>query len=594
MAEKKKIISGFYNWTFLLIVVVAVILINIVSSFVYRRVDMTEDQRYSLAEGTQTFLEETKELKSRVNIKIYLEGNLPSELKHFRDAIEDKLKEFKLYAGDRIEYQFIDPQEGTDDEKEALFQTLFADGKGILPMQIQYEKDGASNQMLLWPGALITYNNSTAGTIQFLPGSKTREPYRMPDINAMTPNAINNLEYMLVSSLRRATADSRKRIAFLQGHGELEFKETQRVRAMISPYFAVTDVTLNDSIEALDNVDGLIIARPQRKFSDKDLYIIDQFVMRGGRLMCFLDKLELNEDSLKRNGQTHTVRYDLGLDNMLFDYGLKLQDNYVLDTKCAYKIAPYAESGRIQWFYHVLGTPTSHPMSKNVENVSLPYTSEVQFVNNKKGVALTPVLTSSTNSTTTGLAPMVNMMMPLNYGENPQLAANPNSAYNKKCLAGLAEGNFESYFKNRIVGAFANNPDAGFLQKSSKEGKVLLIGNGRWIANKYDSMPNPRGGYQYRPSQKYNDLQLDEDMIRMRMSHFFGNQEFFQNIADYMLGENSVLDIRSRQIDMHPMDKDKVSRDATFYKIINILLPIGIILVLGFGMNFIRKRRYAS
>ncbi|PHR29170.1 MAG: hypothetical protein COA38_11705 [Fluviicola sp.] len=591
MAEKKKIISGFYNWTFLAIVVIAVILINIVSSFVYRRIDMTEDQRYSLAEGTQTFLGKTQDLKGRVNIKIYLEGNLPAEVKHFRDAIEDKLKEFKLYAGDRIEYQFIDPHDGTDNEKEALFQTLFAEGKGILPMDVLYEKDGASNKMLLWPGAIIEYDGSTANTIQFLPGSRSAEPYRIPDIVGMIPNAINNLEYMLVSSLRRATAVSRKRIAFLGGHGELEFKETQRIRAMISPYFSITDVELNDSIHALDNVDGLVIARPRSKFSNKDLYIIDQFVMRGGRLMCFLDKLKLNEDSLNVNGKANTVRYELGLDNMLFDYGLKLVDNYVLDTECAYKIAPYAEGGRIQWFYHVLGSPSSHPISRNLEPISLPYTSVVEFVNNKPNIAMTPILTSSTNSFTQ-TAPQVNLLMTRNYGENPQLAADPSNPMNQRCLAGLAEGTFESYFKNRIVGDFANNPDSKYLPKSKKEGKVILVGNGRFIANKYDSIPNKRGGYRYRPKQM-NDLQMNEDMLRLRMSHFFGNQEFFQNMTDYMMGDNSVLDIRSRQIDMHRMDKDKVSQDATFYKIINLLLPIGIILLLAFGMNFIRKRRFA-
>jgi gliding-associated putative ABC transporter substrate-binding component GldG len=591
MAEKKKIISGFYNWTFLLIVVAAVILINIASSFVYRRIDMTEDQRFSLAEGTQTFLENTKGLKGRINLKIYLEGNLPSEVKHFRDAVEDKLKEFKLYAGDRIEYEFIDPHDGTDDEKEALFQTLFAEGKGILPMEVLYEKDGASNKMLLWPGAIIEYDGSTANKIQLLPGSRTSQPYRIPDINGMVPNAINNLEYMLVSSLRRATAESRKRIGFLQGHGELEFKETQRVRAIISPYFAIKDVELNDSIHALDNIDGLIIARPTSKFSDKDLYIIDQFLMRGGRLMCFLDKLQLNEDSLKRNGQTHTTRYDLGLDNMLFDYGLKLQDNYVLDTECAYRIAPYSENGRIQWFYHVLGSPTSHPISKNLENISLPYTSQIDFVLNKEGVKMTPILTSS-NNVMTRTAPQVNLLEPVNLGENPQLAADPNNPMNKKCLAGLAEGIFDSYFKNRIVAEFANDPESGFLKKSTQEGKVLLVGNGRWIANKYKTKSNPRGGLLYQP-EDLNDLQMNEDMLRMRMQHFFGNQEFFQNMTDYMMGENSVLDIRSRQIDMHPMDKDKVTQDATFYKIINLLLPIGIILLLGFGMNFIRKKRYA-
>lgn len=592
MAEKKRIISGFYNWTLLAIVLTAVILLNIVSSFVYRRIDITEDQRFSLSPGTQEFLTKTDGLKGRVNIKIYLEGNLPSEVKHFRDAIEDKLKEFKQFAGDRIEYQFIDPHAGTEKENQALFQNLFAEGKGILPMEVLYEKDGASNKMLLWPGAIIEYDGSTSNVIQFLPGSKSSEPYRIPDIINMLPNSINNLEYMLLTSLRRATASTKLRIGFLQGHGELEFKETQRVRAMISPYFALTDVVLNDSLGSLENIDGLIIARPRSKFSDKDLYLIDQFVMRGGRLMCFMDKLELNEDTLRSTGQTHTARYDLGLDNMLFDYGLKLHDNYIMDVQCAYRIAPYAEGGRIQWFYHVLGSPTLHPMTKNLEKISMPYTSEVEFVPNKPNVALTPILTSSTNSVESGSAPMVNLMMPINYGENPQLAADPKNSLNKKCLAGLAEGTFESYFKNRIVGEFANNPVSGFLKKSKTEGKVLLVGNGRFIANKYDSMMDPDSVTRYRPNQ-INNLQYNEDMMRMRMPHFFGNQEFFQNIVDYMMGENSVLDIRSRQIDMHQMDKEKITRDASFYKFVNVLLPISIILLLAFGMNFLRKRKYA-
>jgi ABC-2 type transport system permease protein len=129
MAEKKSVVKGIYNWTFMAIAIVAVILVNVISSFVYTRVDMTEDQRYSLADGTVDFLENTKNFKSRLNIKIYLEGNLPSEIKHFRDAIEDKLKEFKLYAGDRIEYQFINPQIGTEEEKRVLFENIYAEGK---------------------------------------------------------------------------------------------------------------------------------------------------------------------------------------------------------------------------------------------------------------------------------------------------------------------------------------------------------------------------------------------------------------------------------------------------------------------------------
>lgn len=593
MAEKKKITKGLFNWTFLGIVVIALILINIISSFLYTRIDMTEDQRYSLTNGTVAFLENEEQFKNRISIKIYLEGNLPAEIKHFRDEIEAKLVEFKQIAGDRIEYQFLDPNVGTEGEKQALFEQLYAKGKGIMPLEIVYMKDGSQSKMMLWPGAVIDYGGTTVQTIQFLPGTPVEHPYVLDELTDLIDNSTKNLEYILVSSLRKTTQVKKPRIAFLQGHGELNFQQTQRVRSLIAPYFSIADITINDSIAALDNVDGLIIARPTQKFSDKDLFVIDQFVMKGGRLMCFIDALYLNEDTLNRNGSTHTMRYETGIERMLFDYGLKLNDNYVVDVSCVDKPVPFANQSKIPWFFHVLATPTKHPISRNLEPVSLKYTSQVDSISGET-YKFSTVLTSSTNASVTGLAPMVSLGMPLNYGENPVLVPNPTEERNKVILAGLTEGKYESHFKNRIVEEYSNNPAARFLAKSSKEGKVLLIGNGRLIANSYDSMPARNGqGYMYRPTQ-FNDLRMDLEMASINIPVYFGNQEFFQNLVDYMLGDNSVLDIRSRQIDIHAIDKEKVKSDATFYKIINLLIPVVLVLIFAFVMGIIRKRKYVQ
>lgn len=592
MVEKKKYSKGIFNWSFLAIVAVAIILINIISSFLYKRIDMTEDDRYSLSKGTIAFLENPDNFQNRLSLKIYLDGNLPAELKHFRNAIEDKLKEFKQYAGDRIEYQFINPNVGSDNEQQALFQSLYGKGKGIVPMDVVYMKDGSQSQLMLWPGAVIDYGGTTVNTIQFLPGTPPGKPYNLNGITDMIENSINNLEYILISSLRRATQKTKPRVGFLQGHGELSFAQTQRARALIAPYYAIADVNINDSLAALDNIDGLIIARPTQKFNDRELYIIDQFVMRGGRLMCFLDALYLDEDTLNKNGMTHTTRNETGLERMLFDYGLKINDNYVVDARCAPKAVPFAKQSLIPWFFHVLASPTSHPISRNLEPVSLEYVNEIQFVGNSKNT-LTPVLTSSTNSNVTGLAPVVSLAMSLNYGKNPELVGNPTDEINKRCLAGLAEGNFESHFKNRIVEEFANNPLAKYKEKSEKEGKVLLIGNGRFIANSYDSMPAKNGkGFMYRPSE-FNDLRMDPDLAKVGVPLYFGNQEFFQNMADYMMGDHSVIDIRSRQIDIHAIDQEKVKASGNFYKVINLLLPVALILFFAFIMSVIRKRKYA-
>ncbi len=593
MGEKNKFIARFYNWTFLIIVIVAVVLVNIISSFVYKRYDMTQDQRYSLANGTKEYLKNTENFKTRLNLKIYLEGNLPAEIKSFRNAIEDKLVEFKEIAGAKIEYQFIDPNVGTEEEQQELFQSIFAEGKGILPMDLVYMKDGAQSQMMIWPGAIIEYGGSTVQSIQLLPGNKTGRPYQLNNMTDVIQNSINNLEYMLISSLRRATQEKKPRIAFLHGHGELTFAETQRVRALISPYYAVADITINDSLAALDNLQGLIIPRPREAFSNKDLYVIDQFLMRGGRLMCFMDELYLNEDSLKATGETHTTRYPaLRLDKMLFDYGLKINDNLIMDVHCVPMQVPLAKQSLIPWFYHVLGTPTNHPITRNIEPVSLKYVNEIQFVGNNPEIALTPVLTSSSNSVASGMAPLLNLAIFQNYGKNPELVADPENENNKKCLAGLAEGTFKSHFRNRIVDAFVKSEEVHYLEKSAHEGKVMLVGNGRWIANEYDSMLTPLGDtYQYRPKST-NDLQFSQELINLKIPHFFGNQEFFQNMTDYMMGDNSVLDIRSRQIDIHEMNKEEVKSSANFYRILNIGLPILLVILLSIIITFIRKRKY--
>jgi ABC-2 type transport system permease protein len=591
-AEKQK---GLFRWALLLIIVSIVVLINIIGAFVYKRFDLTEDKRFSLSEGTINYLSDEKNFKDRISLRIYLDGNLPAEIKRFRNAIEDKLKEFKQHAGTRIEYVFEDPMVGSEEEQRFLFEEIYDKGKGIIPMDLMFLKDGAQQQMMLWPGARIDYGGSTVNQIQFLPGTPQGKFYTLNEqLDAQIQNSINNLEYMLISAIRRATQENKPKIAFLQGHGELTYAQTQRVRSLISPYYVINDVTLNDSIAALDDYKGLIIARPTKPFSNKDKYIIDQFLLRGGRLMCFLDKLHINEDTLRMKGVAHTTRYNLEIDKMLYDYGIKINDNYVIDVKCAPKSVPAAKQPLIPWFFSIRSTQTKHPIARNLDPVLLNYVSEIQFVGNSSN-AVSPILTSSPNSTITGLAPMVSLAMHLNYGSNPQLVANIEDEANKICLAGLVEGKFDSHFKNRIVDAFANNPESKFKAKSTVEGKILVVGNGSFIQNKYDSILDKSGNYKYKP-QAFNELKFDENMAKINgmTPLIYGNQEFFQNLVDYMMGDYSVLDIRSRQIDIHAIDKEKVKLYAGFYKTINMIIPSVSIILLALFMLYLRKRRYTK
>ena len=587
--------KGLYNWTVLGLLAAVLVLLNFIGSMLYFKLDMTKDQRYSLAQSTVNYLSDKKNFENRISIQIYLDGNMPSELKNFQNALKDKLKDFKRIAGTRVEFLFTDPNVGTEDEINALRSQLYDRGKGILPLEILYLKDGTQSQMLLFPGALLSYsvNGITKeGVVQLLPGTQPGRPYALEQMTEIIENALNNLEYNLLSAMRRLTQTSKPTIAFLQGHGELNQAETMRARALISPYYQIKDVALNDSIAALQDVDGLIVADPQTPFSQKDLYLIDQFVMRGGKLLCFMNTLALNEDTLNATGMTHTSRKNLLLDRLLFDYGIKIKENYVLDANCAPKIVPFAETAFLPWFYHMLATPSLHPMTRNVDPISLKYANEIEFVQVPKA-QLTPILTSSSNAIPSGLQPLVNLALPLNYGKNPKLVDNPDDEINKLCVAGLSEGFYQSHFKNRIVAEFANSKDANYLEESQKETKILVVGNGSFIRNSYDSILDPKkiNSYLYRPIA-INELKVDAELAQRRIPIVFGNQELFQNMVDYMMGDNSVLDIRSRQIDIKEIDKEKIKSAALFYKSINMLTPLLVILALAFVMNWIRLRRY--
>jgi hypothetical protein len=264
----------------------------------------------------------------------------------------------------------------------------------------------------------------------------------------------------------------------------------------------------------------------------------------------------------------------------------------VFDVQCAPKLIPTAKQYLIPWFYAIRSTNTNHPIARNLDPVLFNYASEVEFVGENKN-SKKSVLTSSTNSAVSGLAPMISLLLYKNYGPNPRLNPTPDDPSNKKMIAAVVEGYFDSHFKNRIVGEFVNNPAIKFLNKSKNEGKIFVVGNGRFIENKYDSiLRSSDSTFMYRPSS-FNNLKMDETMAMVNMEPLlYGNQEFFQNLVDYMMGDNSVLDIRSKQIDIHAIDKEKVKSESGFYKLINTLIPSLIIVFVGWVIFYFRKRKY--
>ncbi|MCO5268175.1 MAG: Gldg family protein [Brumimicrobium sp.] len=588
MARKrlKNISNKAYYVIISAIALAVVILLNIIVSFFDFRVDFTEDQRYSLTPSTVEFLKDDKALTDKILFKIYLEGEFPAEIKRLQSAVRDKLNEFKYYAGSNIEYEFINPNKGSNEDQEALKEQLFDNGLGIRPLDIVYRTKGASNIVEIFPGAVVEYQGGKVGSIRFLEGGQFNLDSKLEQMVQM---GINDLEYKFMRILAKATRKTKKNLAFIHGHGELRIPNTMGARKRIEDSYNIKDIVLGDALNALDGIDGIIIADPHQKYSDKDKFIIDQYLMNGGNIMIFNNPLEVNNDTIRRTGKTHSTRKRTGLTELIFDYGIKVNEDLVIDANYDPFVFPGIPKGYVNWYFYVRSLGTDHPISSMVNPVKLPYASSLQFVQTKQDVRPSVILTSSSNSRSFGNVPLLSIAMEKQFGENPVFQENPTDKRNELMLAGLLEGNFESAFKNRIVTEYKDNPDAQFIENSIKPGKLLVIGNGTFLKNTYyDSIfVRESNSYKYIPR-----LPKTREIDELFGGNLIGNFDFFENCVDYMLGESTLLAIRSRVIYLHPTDKLKIEEKGSFYKFVNIIIPTSIIILLAIIVAVVRRYKY--
>jgi len=584
----KKASNRAYYGIITAIALAVIILINIIVSFLDFRVDFTRDQRYSLTETTIGFLESDSLLTDKILFKIYLEGEFPAEIKRLQKAVRDKLDEFKYYAGSRVEYEFINPNKGTLEDQEALKEQLFDRGQGIRPVDITYRSQGASNIIEIFPGAVVEYRGNTVGHIRFLEGGQYRLDARLEQ---MVQRGINDLEYKFMRVLAKATRQTKKKVAFIHGHGELGIPYTQGARKNIEDAYIIDDVKIEGALGGLDQYDGIIIADPKEKFSDKDKFVIDQYLMQGGNIMVFNNPLSINNDTIRRTGKTHSARKRTGIGDLMYDYGIKINEDLVIDANYDPFAMPGLPKGFVNWYFYVRAMGTEHPISSMVNPVKLPYASSLQFVQTKNKTRPSVILTSSSNSRSFGNVPLLSIAMENQFGENPVFQDDPTNEANRLMLGGIVEGEFQSAFKNRIVSAYADSPDAILIEESEKPGKVMVVGNGTFFKNTYyDSVfVQEENKFRYIPR-----LPRGREIDELFAGRPIGNFEFFENCVDYMLGESTLLSIRSRAIDLHPTDKLKIEREGSFYKFINIAIPVLFILVMATIVFIVRRYKYVK
>lgn len=557
-------------------IVVILILVNIIGSFKFFRVDLTAEKRFSLNSATKDLL---ASLDDRVLFKVYLEGNFPADFQRLQRETKQMLDEFRAYSP-LIEYTFINPNESEDNKtRREVWEELRY--KGLEAIQIEENEEGGSATKQVFPGALVTYAENEV-PLQLLITQFATAP------NQQINNSIEKLEFTLANAIRRATLAEKPRIAFLEGHGELEAKYVGDIGRELSQYYAVDRFNLrefvSDSItnqlslvaqqRRLNVYDALIIAKPTQPFSDLDKYLIDQFIMGGGKTMWFLDPVFAEMDSLSYRPQFLAYPYpdNLNLTDFLFRYGVRVNTNLVQDM-VAGGINDRRKVNR--WIYFPLIMPqVDHPITKDLNAVKLEFASTVDTII-AKGVKKTYLLRTSPYSRTVSTPHMVNLQT---LYDEPQES---NFRQSNLPVGVLLEGEFESAFKNRITPKHGQGQQLSLIEKSAKT-QMLVVGDGDIIKNQLNLVnPNiPRG----------QPLPLGYDQFTGMQ---YGNKDFILNAIDYMLDDSGLISIRSRELTLRLLDYNKLDEQRTYWQVVNTAVPVLSIILFGILYTWWRRRKYA-
>jgi len=562
----------------LILGVLIIILANIIGSFVFTRFDLTSEKRYSLSPVTKKLLKETDDI---VYFRVYLEGDFPAGFKRLRNATKEMLDEFRAY-NKNVQYEFVNPSQSEDEkERNDVYQLLME--KGLQPTELQVNTKEGREQQIIFPGLIANYKSNELA-VELLNSQIGVNPEEVLN------NSIQALEFRLASAIRDLTVIKKPGIAFIRGHGELENRDIYDIGQALSKQYSVgvvaiggqlSSLTKRDSVSEdktriINKYDAIIIAKPDSAFSEKDKFIIDQFIMRGGKVLWLIDPVSATMDSLQNTTTTLGLDLDLNLDDMLFNYGVRINPNLVMDLNALSIPLRTGQVGNqpkidfFPWFYFPLITPTeNHPIVKNLNALKTEFVSSIDTIR-VADVRKTILLKTSPYSRTVNTPALITLAI-LEQDPDKRAYTGP-----QQTVAVLLEGEFKSNFENRIPPEIQNSRDIGFITRS-KATRMVVVSDGDVIRN------------QLHYSQGY-PMPLGYDQFT---GQTFGNKDFIMNALDYMMDESGLISIRSRELKLRLLDVTRVNDNKFFWQAFNIFFPVLLVLVFGFIQNYLRKRKYA-
>ncbi|WP_456439841.1 gliding motility-associated ABC transporter substrate-binding protein GldG [Psychroserpens sp.] len=543
------------------VTLVAIIVINLISNQVYQRFDLTKDKRYTLSEAAKQTI---STVDAPIIIDVFLEGDFPSEFRRLRNETQQILEEFAV-SNNNLKFNFINPLEDEVTRKQNIQQLA---QRGMQPFQITVQENGKTSQEVVIPWALASYNGQTVivPLIKNKIGATDQE---------LVNGSIQNLEYVFAEAFKKLVNPKGKKIAILRGNDQLKDAYVADFLKKLGEHYFLAPFTLDSvasnpqkTLNDLEDYDLIISAKPIEPFSEEEKYVLDQYTMNGGKSLWLTEAIIMDQDSLYRNsGKAVAIMKDLNLNDFFFKYGVRVNPVMVSDLYSAPITLAIGEGSNaqfqpVQWPYSPLASSNpNHPITTNINPVRFDFASQIDTL--KNSVDKTILLRSSQLTKLVGVPSEVDLEI-VTQEPDPKTYTNPYQS-----LAVLLEGEFTSVYKNRVKPFQLNND-----KTNSVSTKMIVIADGDVIKN--DVIKN-------KPQE------LGFDRITGRR---FGNSEFLENAVNYLLNDDGLIYIRTKEVALQFLDPLKIEKEKTKWQIVNIAMPLVILALFGFVFSYVRKRKY--
>jgi ABC-2 type transport system permease protein len=557
------------SWLWLVIITL-IIGVNLLGSLYHKRVDLTNEKRFTISSPVKKLLGKVDDV---VQVDIFLTGDLPAGFKNLSNSAEELLQEFKEYSHGKIIYNLVSP----DDQMPGTTRT-FADtlsSLGITPINLKMQLKTREQSQYVYPAALVYYKNKIL-PVNLYSGTQT----------VITPPELNSaealLEYKFADAIDKITQSKKPLVAYSVGNGEPAGENVfDLVENILKKDYNLFTVNITKEPIIPDTFKLLVIVKPTLTFTEPEKLKIDQFVMHGGKVIWFVDRLQAEMDSLQIKNQVIAYDRNLNLEDLLFKYGVRINADLLMDLQCDF--LPFSVNGKDQFeflhwnYFPLFESKQNSVINKNVGLVAGRFVNSVDTVN-APGIKKTILLSSSDNARTIETPALIS-------GEENRNAPQ-DAAYNRKNIpAGvLLEGKFNSLYKNRVGQDVMDSLQAlgvPFLTQCINENKMIVIGDGDIVLNgTSQGKPLPMGVNSYTIGSQYE--------------YQFANREFVQNCLEYLINNAGLSEARAKDYTLRLLDPKKVTEQRTYWQFINLALPIFAIILFGFIYQVWRRRRYKA